>query len=98
YALGGTRALSRPFLQRRGWRGGAARGGRVTRVIVAGATGRTGAPVTAGIVPAKNVGLAARVAPSLAGAGPGRYGSVAEALADVPADVFVDFTRPELGE
>jgi 4-hydroxy-tetrahydrodipicolinate reductase len=70
----------------------------VTRVVVAGASGRTGAPVTAGIAAADDLDLVARVAPSLAGAGDTCYGSLAEALADVSADVLVDLTQPGLGE
>jgi 4-hydroxy-tetrahydrodipicolinate reductase len=70
----------------------------VTRVILAGASGRTGTPVAAGIAAAEDLHLVARVAPSLAGMGAGCYGSLAEALAEVPADVLVDLTRPELGE
>jgi 4-hydroxy-tetrahydrodipicolinate reductase len=70
----------------------------VTRVVLAGASGRTGTPVAASIAAADDLMLVARVAPSLAGAGPDCYGSLAEALAAVPADVFVDLTRPELGE
>jgi 4-hydroxy-tetrahydrodipicolinate reductase len=70
----------------------------VTRVILAGASGRTGTSVAAGIAAAEDLDLVARVAPSLAGAGDGCHGSLGEALAEVPADVFVDFTRPELGE
>lgn len=70
----------------------------MTRVILAGASGRTGTPVGTAIAAAEDLDLVARVAPSLAGTGPGSYGSLAEALADVPADVLVDLTRPELGE
>jgi 4-hydroxy-tetrahydrodipicolinate reductase len=70
----------------------------VTRVILAGASGRTGTPVAAGLEAASDVELVARVAPSLAGAGPGCHGSLADALAAVEADVLVDLTRPELGE
>lgn len=70
----------------------------MTRVILAGASGRTGTPVAAGIAAAEDLHLVARVAPSLAGMGAGCYGSLAEALAEVPADVLVDLTRPELGE
>jgi 4-hydroxy-tetrahydrodipicolinate reductase len=47
---------------------------------------------------AEDIDLVARVAPSLAGTGPDCYGSLAEALAEVPADVLVDLTRPEFGE
>ena len=68
------------------------------RVILAGASGRTGTPVAAALEAAAGMQLAARVAPSLAGAGPGCYGSLAEALAGAEADVLVDLTRPELGE
>jgi 4-hydroxy-tetrahydrodipicolinate reductase len=70
----------------------------VTRVILAGASGRTGTPVGAAMAAAEDIDLVARVAPSLAGAGPGCYGSLAEALTEIPADVLVDLTRPELGE
>jgi 4-hydroxy-tetrahydrodipicolinate reductase len=70
----------------------------MTRVILAGASGRTGTPVGAAIAAAEDLDLVARVAPSLAGTGPECYGSLAEALAEVPADVLVDLTRPELGE
>ncbi len=68
------------------------------RVVLAGASGRTGTPVAASIAAADDLELVARVAPSLAGAGAGCFGSVADALAAVAADVFVDLTRPELGE
>ena len=70
----------------------------MTRVILAGASGRTGTPVCAAIAAAEDVDLVARVAPSLAGTGPDCFGSLAEALAEVPADVLVDLTRPELAE
>jgi 4-hydroxy-tetrahydrodipicolinate reductase len=70
----------------------------VTRVILAGASGRTGTPVGAAIAAAEDLDLVARVAPSLAGTGPDCFGSLAEALSEVPADVLVDLTRPELGE
>jgi 4-hydroxy-tetrahydrodipicolinate reductase len=69
----------------------------VIRVILAGASGRTGAAVGARLEAAADVQLAARVAPSLAGAGPACYGSLAEALAGAEADVLVELTRPELG-
>ena len=60
------------FSHRRGRRGRAARGGRVTRVIVAGASGRTGAPVDRRHRGRRKISTSsARVAPSLAGAGPG---------------------------
>jgi 4-hydroxy-tetrahydrodipicolinate reductase len=70
----------------------------VTRVVLAGASGRTGTPVAASLAAADDIELVARVAPSLAGAGPECFGSVIDALAAVSADVFVDLTRPELGE
>jgi len=70
----------------------------MTRVILAGASGRTGTPVAASLAAADDLNLVARVAPSLAGTGPDCFGSVADALAEAPADVFVDLTRPELGE
>ena len=68
------------------------------RVVLAGASGRTGTPVGGSLAAADDIELVARVAPSLAGGGPGRYGSLAAALAEVEADVLVDLTRPELGE
>jgi 4-hydroxy-tetrahydrodipicolinate reductase len=70
----------------------------VIRVVLAGANGRTGAPVAAALAAADDLELVARVAPSLAGTDPDCFGSLAEALAAVPADVLVDFTRPEFGE
>jgi 4-hydroxy-tetrahydrodipicolinate reductase len=70
----------------------------VIRVVLAGASGRTGTPVAASLAAADDLQLVARVAPSLAGAGEDCHGSVADALAAVEADVFVDLTRPELGE
>jgi 4-hydroxy-tetrahydrodipicolinate reductase len=70
----------------------------MTRVILAGASGRTGTPVAASLAAADDIDLVARVAPSLAGGGQDCYGSVADALAAVEADVFVDLTQPELGE
>jgi 4-hydroxy-tetrahydrodipicolinate reductase len=70
----------------------------VIRVVLAGASGRTGSAVGAAVAAAEDLELVATVAPSLAGSGPGCYGLVADALAEVEADVLVDFTRPELGE
>jgi 4-hydroxy-tetrahydrodipicolinate reductase len=70
----------------------------MTRVVLAGASGRTGTPVAAALAAAADIRLVARVAPSLAGAGPDCWGSLADALAAVEADVLVDLTRPELGE
>ena len=94
----GHRPRSRSLRDRRGRRRRAAGGGRVIRVVLAGASGRTGAPVAASLAAADDLELVARVAPSLAGAGEDCFGSVADALATVAADVFVDLTRPELGE
>ena len=68
------------------------------RVIVAGATGRTGAPVAAGIAQADSMSVVARVAPSLAGAGGGSFGTLSEAVSSVEADVLVDFTQPQHAE
>ena len=50
------------------------------RVVLAGASGRTGTPVGAALAAADDLELVARVAPSLAGAGPDCFGSLAEAL------------------
>ena len=68
------------------------------RVIVAGATGRTGAPVAAGIAQADGLELVARVAPSLAGSAGASFGTLSEAIAAVEADVLVDFTQPQHAE
>jgi 4-hydroxy-tetrahydrodipicolinate reductase len=70
----------------------------VIRVVLAGASGRTGSPVGASLAAADDIALVARVAPSLAGGGDDCFGSLAAALAEVEADVLVDLTRPELGE
>ena len=64
------------------------------RVAVAGASGRTGAPVAEAIAAAADLDLVARIAPSLAGQQPDGFGSVAEALEAVTPDVLVDFTQP----
>jgi 4-hydroxy-tetrahydrodipicolinate reductase len=68
----------------------------VIRVVVAGATGRTGSAVAAGLDAAAEIDLVGRVAPSLAGGGDGAYGLLSEALAGARPDVVVDFTRPDL--
>ncbi len=67
------------------------------RVLVAGASGRLGAPVCAGIAAADDLTLAGRVAPSLAG-GPDTFADLEPALAAARPDVLVDVTRPELVE
>ena len=94
----GHRARPRPLRRGRGGRGRAARGGRVTRVVVAGASGRTGTPVAAGIAAAGRSRARRPRRAEPGGRGPGCFGSLAEALAEVPADVLVDFTRPDLVE
>ena len=68
------------------------------RVIVAGATGRTGAPVAAGIAQASGLNLVARVAPSLSGGAGASFGTLSEAISSVEADVLVDFTQPHYAE
>ena len=68
------------------------------RVIVAGATGRTGAPVAAGIAQASGLILVARVAPSLSGGAGASFGTLSEAISSVEADVLVDFTQPQYAE
>ncbi len=69
----------------------------MTRVLVAGATGRLGAPIAAAIAAADDLVLAARVARSL-GSGDGGFGSVDEALNAAPVDVLLDATGAEGGE
>ena len=66
------------------------------RVGVAGASGRLGAPVCAGVQAADDLELVARVAPSLAGSAPDAHGTLQPALAVAGMDVLVDVTRPEL--
>ncbi len=66
------------------------------RVAVAGATGKVGRAVCQALEEAPDFELVARVAPSLAGAGPGCFGFLSEALDEARPDVLVDFTRPEV--
>jgi 4-hydroxy-tetrahydrodipicolinate reductase len=68
----------------------------VIRVALAGATGHVGRPLAEALEAAGDIELAARVAPSLAGAGPGTFGSVTEALGAVRPEVVIDFTRPDV--
>jgi len=68
----------------------------VIRVGVAGASGRLGAPVCAGVEAAEDLELVARVAPSLAGSAPDAHGALEPALTVAGMDVLVDVTRPEL--
>jgi 4-hydroxy-tetrahydrodipicolinate reductase len=68
------------------------------RVAVAGATGRTGRPVADAVAAADDLELVARIAPSLAGAGPGAFAGLEEALEASAVDVVCDFTRPDLLE
>jgi 4-hydroxy-tetrahydrodipicolinate reductase len=68
----------------------------VTRVAVAGASGRLGAPVCAAVEAADDLDLVARVAPSLAGTAADAHGALEPALAVAGAEVLVDVTRPEL--
>lgn len=68
----------------------------MTRVLVAGATGRLGTPICDAIAAAEDLTLAGRVARSLTGdAG---WPSLAEALGATRADVLVDVTSPECAE
>src|SRR5215208_2922919 len=62
------------------------------RVCVAGVTGWTGTAVAAAVEAASDLELAAGVSRS----DPGRFSSVAEALAAVEADVLVDYTHAEV--
>src|SRR5436309_2098712 len=57
------------------------------RVLIAGVTGWTGAPLARAVAAAPDLELAGGVARR-----GGDYASVAEALAAVPADVVVDYT------
>jgi 4-hydroxy-tetrahydrodipicolinate reductase len=68
----------------------------VIHVALAGATGHVGRPLAEALEAAGDIELAARVAPSLAGAGPGAFGSLTQALAAVRPQVVIDFTRPDL--
>jgi 4-hydroxy-tetrahydrodipicolinate reductase len=68
----------------------------MTTVALAGATGRVGRPLAEALEAAKDLQLVARIAPSLAGAGAGAFGSVTEALAAEHPQVLVDFTRPDV--
>lgn len=65
------------------------------RVLVSGATGKVGRALCPAIEAADDLALAGRVAPSLAGAGPGTWGDLPTALGASGADVVVDFTRPD---
>ena len=69
----------------------------MTRVLVAGATGRLGSPVCAAIIAADDLTLAGRVARSLDGRDDG-FGGVGDALAATAPDVLVDVTAPDVGE
>jgi 4-hydroxy-tetrahydrodipicolinate reductase len=62
-------------------------GRHMLRVVIAGVTGWTGAPLARAVDAAPDLELAAGVARR-----DGDYPSVAEALAAVPADVVVDYT------
>ena len=59
------------------------------RVLIAGATGWTGAPLAAAVEAADDLELAGGIARSGAD-----HASVQEALAATEADVLVDFTSP----
>ncbi len=68
----------------------------MTRVLVAGATGRLGTPICAALADADDLTLAGRVARSLSGdAG---YASLEDAIAATQADVLVDVTAPDCVE
>jgi 4-hydroxy-tetrahydrodipicolinate reductase len=69
----------------------------VIRVAVAGASGRTGAPVCDALAREPDIEVVARAAPSLAGRA-GCYASLSDALVGARPDVVVDFTRPDLVE
>jgi 4-hydroxy-tetrahydrodipicolinate reductase len=68
------------------------------RVVVSGATGRTGRPVADAIAEAADLELVGRVAPSLARGGPGAFERLEAALDELRPDVVCDFTRPDLLE
>ncbi|MBE3591078.1 MAG: 4-hydroxy-tetrahydrodipicolinate reductase [Firmicutes bacterium] len=78
------------------------------KVVVAGATGKTGRVIARGVSQASDLELVGAVAPHHAGRRLGNvidipgvdipiHASVAEALARRKADVLVDFTTPEAG-
>lgn len=63
-------------------------------VIVSGAAGRMGRSVVAAVSAEDDMRVVAQVDPALAD-GEGVHADLAAALASVPAQVMVDFTRPE---
>jgi 4-hydroxy-tetrahydrodipicolinate reductase len=69
------------------------------RVIVAGALGRMGSECVHAVHSDAGLSLAARVDPGFASApDEGCFPDLSEALAQVEADVLVDFTRPDVVE
>ena len=70
----------------------------MTRVAVAGASGRLGGPISTAVAAADDLELAARIAPSLTGTAPDAFGAVDNALAATRIDVLVDVTRPDCVE
>lgn len=69
----------------------------MTRVLVAGATGKLGAPITAAIAAADDLVLGARVARSLPD-GEGGFATVTAALDATAIDVLLDATEAASGE
>ena len=68
----------------------------MTRIAVAGASGKLGTALCRGIEQADELTLALRVAPSLDGAGYGTARDVPTAIAIGGFDVLVDVTRPDV--
>jgi 4-hydroxy-tetrahydrodipicolinate reductase len=68
------------------------------RVAVAGATGKLGQAICAGIEDADDLTLVARIARSLEGGEFGSFGTVEEALAASQVDVLVEVTSPHAAE
>ncbi len=68
------------------------------RVLVAGATGRLGAPICSAVAAAGDLVLAGRVARSLEGGEEGAFTTLTAGLASAAPDVVVDVTAPDCAE
>ncbi len=68
------------------------------RVAVAGATGKLGAPICAGVEAAEDLTLVARIARSLDQGEYGTFATIEAALGSAPCDVLVEVTSPAAAE